>query len=197
VTTERRGVLLASRSESRKRLLETAGWRVRVAEPPEDAPPESGVRPEMYARETARRKVESVRAEKGLVAAADTVVVCDGRILGKPRDATEARQMLRALSGKRQRVVTGVCVRNADTGRVACGTAVAEVRMKPLSEDEIEKIIRDGRSAGAAGGYAVREDGPDEHVKILSGSISCVVGLPLGLFERLVREVGGEECLRE
>jgi septum formation protein len=137
------------------------------------------------------RKALAVAAGRaaGLVLAADTVVVLAGRVLGKPRDATEARGMLRALRGRQHEVLTGVAVLEVATGRQATEAVTSRVTMAAYSDAEIEAYVEDGEPLDKAGAYAIQGKG-GALVAALDGSLSNVVGLPLEATAELLRRFG-------
>lgn len=143
---------------------------------------------EAAAERLALLKARTVAAgEARPVLAADTVVLCDGAVLGKPADDREAAAMLRRLSGREHAVVTGVCV--AWSGRLGCGTERTVVRFAPLSEEAIAWYVATGEPRDKAGAYHI--DGRAAlFIEAVSGSPSNVAGLPVRLLARLVREVG-------
>ncbi|MHC5055212.1 MAG: Maf family protein [Planctomycetota bacterium] len=189
-----RSIVLASRSPRRRALLEEAireggafqGLVLRI-EPPDgdEAPPLPGEPPADHALRLARAKAEEVASrlarELGpgdVVLGADTVVDLGGEIIGQPADDDDARAILRRLSGRRQAVVTGVVLIEPATGRRAEGYERTELEMSEMSEDEIAAYVSSGESRGKAGAYAIQETG-DRYVRIVSGSRSNVVGLPM------------------
>jgi septum formation protein len=120
-----------------------------------------------------------------VVIAADTIVVLDGAVLGKPRDAAHAVQMLTALSGREHQVMTGVTVRKA--GRVLTHTEVTDIRFRPLSAAEIEAYVASGEPMDKAGAYGIQGDFA-VHVKGIEGDYYNVVGLPIGrVYQELKR----------
>lgn len=138
----------------------------------------------------ARTKAGAIRSEPtDLVVAADTVVVLEGRVLGKPADAAEANEMLRALSDTTHRVLTGVHLSLGGE----CSSAVEEtgVRFRALSDAEIAAYVATGEPFDKAGGYGIQGAG-GMFVESITGSDSNVVGLPLSTVARLARDVGGE-----
>ena len=139
----------------------------------------------------ALRKARAVAARSGdaLVLGADTLVVLDGQALGKPRDAEEARSMLRRLRGRRHEVVTGVAVVDGATGRAATLCVVSRVRLAPLPDAEIDDYVRSGSPLDKAGAYAIQDRG-GALVAALDGSHSNVVGLPLAETVRLLADFG-------
>jgi septum formation protein len=131
---------------------------------------------------------EKARAVPGeTVLGADTAVVLDGEILGKPRDAEDARRMLRALSGRRHEVVTGVCVRRGD--REKSVVVSTRVQLVPLTDEQIAWYVATGEPLDKAGAYAVQGIA-GAFVAEVGGSISNVVGLPLTESIGLLEAVG-------
>lgn len=122
-----------------------------------------------------------------LVIAADTLVVLDGKALGKPADGAEAREMLRALSGRRHEVVTAISLLR--DGVEATGREITEVDFAELTEDEIERYAATGEPDGKSGAYAMQGIGA-LLVERISGSPSNVVGLPVRLLGLLARRLG-------
>jgi septum formation protein len=126
------------------------------------------------------------------VLGADTVVVAEGRILGKPATEDEAADMLRRLSGRSHEVVTGVCLARWDgsEGRIcARGSAVTLVRFRPLEVEDIRAYLDSGEWRGKAGAYAIQGRAA-LFVQGIEGDYANVVGLPLELLGRLFRQAG-------
>ena len=182
-------IVLASSSPRRRRLLEQIGVPFEVIDPG-DVESASG-RPEEQVIENAVAKARKVaeRFGKGLVVGADTVVVTGGRVLGKPRDASETEEMLRALSGSVHRVLTGIAVVDAASGRTEADVVATAVRMRPLSEDEIAAYVATGEPLGKAGGYAIQGVGA-LLVEEIRGCFYNVVGLPLSRLDALLMRFG-------
>jgi septum formation protein len=180
-------LVLASQSPRRRDLLFHAGLphNVRPATLNEDVLP--GEAPVDYVRRLAREKACAVTCGPDeVVIGADTTVVCEGRILGKPEDEADARRMLRGLSGKRHDVITGVCLRHALT--LAVEHEVTGVWFDDLSEADIEDLIRSGETMDKAGAYAI-QGRASRYVSRIEGSYSNVVGLPVGLVWRELRKL--------
>jgi len=184
---------LASRSPRRKQLLEQLG--VAFESLPVDVAEVRGAEEsaEDYvsrvAREKARAGLDSVRAHDAdaIVLGADTEVVLDDRVFGKPRSAQEAAAMLRALSGRTHRVISIVwCVTE---GREESASSISEVRFASLAADDIENYVATGEPFGKAGAYAIQGRGA-ALIEYLSGSYSGVMGLPLFETARLLRGFG-------
>jgi septum formation protein len=137
--------------------------------------------------ENARLKARAVSAPGGaLVIACDTDVVLDGRALGKPADAAEARRYLDRMAGRSHTVLSGLVVL-AD-GEERGGLERTEVVFKPLSEAERERYVAFGEWQGRSGGYAIQTLG-STLVARLEGSVSNVVGLPVGLLSELAPQL--------
>jgi septum formation protein len=184
-------VVLASASPRRRQLLAriVADFRVvpSVIEETLDAGPY-----EHAAMALAARKARAVaaRVDGGLVLGADTLVVVDGDALGKPGDAAAARAMLRRLRGRDHRVVTGVAVVDAASGRGWEAVATSLVLMADYPESLMDAYVASGAPFDKAGGYAI-QDLEGALVVGLVGSYTNVVGLPLGLTRRLLVAAGG------
>jgi len=156
-----------------------------------DETPRAGEPPEETVLRLAREKA-AAQAEPGeLVLAADTVVVIDGELLGKPRDLEDARRMLARIAGREHTVLTGVAVEEPGRNRRAAALERSRVRMAPLSSDEIEWYVATGEPLDKAGSYAIQGIGA-LLVEEVHGNYTNVVGLPLPLTRRLFREVGRE-----
>ncbi len=188
-------LVLASASPRRKELLRQIGLCFRQEPAEIDEAPRRDERPTDYVARLAREKAQAVaRRSQGLpVLGADTAVVIDDRILGKPRDAAEAADMLRRLSGRIHEVMTAVAV--TDGRRIAEAVSVSRVHFRELTEAEIAAYWATGEPADKAGAYAIQGRGA-VFVKHLEGSHSGVVGLPLYETARLleafgIRVVGG------
>lgn len=180
-------ILLASQSPRRRQLLEAAGFSVtvRVAAVEEDFPP--GMPAEEVAAYLAEKKAEAARSflnEGAVLLAADSIVVLDGVIFGKPADADEARRILLRLSGRTHEVITGVCLLRAGKKRVF--SVSTQVSMAPLDEAEIDYYIRRDRPFDKAGAYAIQEWIGLCKIERIEGNYSNVVGLPV---ERVYREL--------
>jgi septum formation protein len=137
----------------------------------------------------AKARAVAARIGDGLVVGADTVVVVDGRALGKPVDADDARAMLRRLRGRAHDVITGVAIVDAGTGRAETTAVVTRVTMTDASDAAIEAYVDSGEPLDKAGAYAIQERGA-ELVAGFVGSYSNVVGLPLVETARLLKRFG-------
>ncbi|MBA2428512.1 MAG: septum formation protein Maf [Thermoleophilaceae bacterium] len=171
-------LVLASGSPQRRAILEQLGVAFTVEQPEIDELAQGD--PRTVAVENASRKARAVRGE--LVLGADTVVAVDGRSLGKPADAEEAREFLACLSGRDHLVVTGVALREGDSLRTGCG--VTRVRFRALRIADVEAYVATGEWDGRAGGYAIQGRGA-LLVAEVEGDYWTVVGLPVAELARM------------
>jgi septum formation protein len=182
-------LVLGSGSPRRRELLGVLGIVPDAVQPPDiDETPRPGETPRGYCARIAREKAAAVATEADdIVLCADTTVAMGRRIMGKPRDAGEAAQFLLALSGRRHRVITSVCVRRGD--RTWHRDVESRVRMKPLSDLELNAYLATGDWQGKAGGYGIQ--GPaGAFIPWTSGSFSAIVGLPLAETAALLTAAG-------
>ena len=182
-------LVLGSGSPRRRELLAQIGVKADDIRPPDiDEEPRPGELPRPYCVRLAREKVLAIPAgEDEIVLSADTTVALGRRILGKPADAAEAAQFLFALSGRRHRVVTAVAVRRG--AQLWERDVVTQVKMKRLSDAEVNTYLASDDWRGKAGGYAIQ--GPaGAFVPWISGSFSAVVGLPLAETANLLVAAG-------
>jgi septum formation protein len=173
-------LILASASPRRRELLAQIGILPAAIDPADiDETPQAGEPPNAYAARLAEAKARAVAARHpaAAVLGADTVVACGRRILPKADQAEQARTCLRLLSGRRHRVLGGVCVVAPD-GRLASRLVTTAVIFKRLGQTELEAYLASGEWHGKAGGYAIQGRAA-MYVRHLSGSYSNVVGLPL------------------
>ena len=144
--------------------------------------------PEFLVIENARRKARAIERPRGaIVIACDTDVVLDGEVLGKPADAAESRAYLDRMSGRGHTVMSGLVVVGAE-GEERSGLERTEVVFKQLSDVEKQRYVNFGEWAGRSGGYAIQTLG-STLVQRVEGSISNVVGLPVGLLFQLAPEL--------
>jgi septum formation protein len=173
-------MILASESPRRRELLAAVGVPFRVVPSGVDEIPRPGESPSRFVRRAALEKGEAVaeRYPSSFVLSADTIVVADGRILGKPRDRAEARRMLSGLAGREHRVYTAICLLCRERGFRDLGTEVTRVRFRPLTAAEVAAYARTGECDDKAGAYAAQGAGM-LLIDRVAGSFSNVVGLPM------------------
>ena len=187
---ERIHLYLASASPRRRELLEQMGLRHRVVAQQADERRLPGEAPEAYVQRVACAKAAAGRralapGDETPVLGADTIVVCDGSILGKPRSLEQAREMLGLLSGRAHQVLTAVALQN--TRRSLDDLSRTTVEFRELSDEEIQAYWDSGEPRDKAGAYAVQGRGA-LFVRHISGSYSGVVGLPVFETARLLEE---------
>lgn len=192
-------IVLASGSERRRKLIEAFDAAFDVVRPDvceRGAWPEEQA--EEYVMEMAASKALSTVAcsEAGyLVIGADTAVVVDRHILGKPADDDEATSMLKTLRGRSHRVLTGVAVIRVEDGEEASGVTSSDVKMREYSDTEISWYVASGEPFDKAGGYAIQDE-EFSPVAELDGCYFNVVGFPLCEVARLAEDLGGRMQFR-
>jgi len=187
-------LILASKSPAKREVLERAGFRFDVVGTEVD---------ETYRGEDPVRYVERLAREKAVAAAkrfcppegvvvlgADTVVVAESTLLGKPRSPTEACQMLEKLSGGRHQVISGVALVEPGSSRCISGHEITQVYFRPLLPEEIQEYVTSGEAEGRAGAYAIQGRAA-RFVARVEGCYFNVIGLPVALVDRLLREWEG------
>jgi len=184
-----RAIVLASASPRRKQLLEQLGLKfiVNPSECSEELSADS--EPHSLARAISLEKAKRVvsRHKDAVVIAADTFGVFEGHIIGKPRNAAEARDILTALSGRCHSVVTGFSVADTRTGRITTSSVETRVFMKCLTPVEIDAYVKSGEPLDKAGAYAIQGLGATI-VERIEGDFFNVVGLPLFALCRILEE---------
>lgn len=184
-----RHVLLASNSPRRRQLLALGGWEFETASADIDESLLPEERPDAYVVRLAREKATACAAHATadtFVIGADTTVVVDGEILGKPADDAEAAAMLRKLRGRTHRVYTGIAVVDTASGSLLTDLCVTEVPMRAYSEAEISAYVATGDPLDKAGAYAIQHPG-FQPVADMAGCYASVMGLPLCHLTRLLR----------
>lgn len=181
-------LILASASPRRKALLSLFGipFTIRAADIDETMDPEKPPFDEV-ARVSRSKALAVSRENSDIVIAADTIVVCQGKVLGKPHSEEEAASMLRLLSGRDHQVMTGCTILYGD--RVETFTEVTSLHFRSLSEKEIQKYVRSGEPMDKAGAYGI-QGGAALFCEKLEGDYYNVMGLPVcRLYETLCRTV--------
>ncbi len=180
--------ILASASPRRRELLGQAGFTFEVVPADVSEVQQPGEDPIHFVTRLAREKAESVAATHALtpdtlVLGADTIVVVDEEILGKPKDEADAARMLRLLSGKTHQVITGVCLAKGRERQRAA--EVTFVRFNTLSDPEIDAYVATGEPLDKAGAYAI-QGRAGRWVPRIHGCYFNVVGLPLALVSSMI-----------
>jgi septum formation protein len=180
-------LVLASQSPRRAEILRQAGIPFVVRTAPVDESPLEGESPQDYVRRLAEWKASAVPAAPDeIVLGADTTVVIEGQILGKPANAADARRMLELLSGRRHEVMTGICLKLRDTLVRDCATTA--VWFAPMNASEIETYAASGEPLDKAGAYAI-QGLASKFIERVEGCYFNVVGLPVALVYRRLGEM--------
>lgn len=184
-------IVLASASPRRSELLESAGIRFSVVSGDIDETPFPGEEPIAHVLRLAEGKAGEVarRTAGRFYIGADTIVLCDGEIMGKPADNADATRMLKKLSGRVHQVITGFAVLDSQSGTVVCRSVATDVKFKPLTDVEISAYVATGCPLDKAGAYAI-QGGAAYMVERIDGSYTNVVGLPLCEVVTLLKELG-------
>jgi septum formation protein len=186
-------LILASASPRRRELLQQIGLQFSVV--PSNAPEEllPNETPEEHVVRLSLAKASEVAdrsdVEGRWFLGSDTIVLCDGQILGKPEDDREAARMLRLLSGREHRVLSGYALLDRHTGKQRTEAVATAVRFRELTDDEIARYIATGEPADKAGAYAIQGLGVC-FVAGIEGSYTNVVGLPLCRLTLAFKELG-------
>ncbi|MBR2969256.1 MAG: septum formation protein Maf [Clostridia bacterium] len=182
-------IILASASPRRSQLLSEAGVDFEVIPSEAEERADKALPPQAYTESLARFKAEDVYAKTGgVVLGADTVVVLDGKVLGKPTSEGDARATLRALSGRRHEVITGFCViYGTSCKKIITDHVVSGVVFNELSDSVIEEYVASGLPMDKAGSYGVQDGYP--LVKEVQGSLTNVIGLPVDQVLKVLKEI--------
>ncbi len=183
--------ILASNSPRRRELFENSGYTFRVIPSDCDEDIKENLTPQQTVVELARRKAMAVSdSNKGsVVLGCDTIVAFDGKILGKPVDRADAFSMIKALSGRKHIVSTGVCI--TDGEKAECFENTTEVEFYPLSDETIESYLDTMEYTDKAGSYGIQGFG-SVLVKEIKGDYFSVMGLPVSQCARVLAEFGIE-----
>lgn len=182
--------VLASKSPRRKQLLKNIGLQAEIVPANVDESVLSTLPPEKMVAQLALLKASDVARSFGgntYVIGADTVVVLDGKVFGKPHDMEDARRMLRALSGNTHSVYTGYCVIRCKDGSAVAKYEKTDVTFRSLSEGEIDAYIKTREPMDKAGAYGIQEKG-SIFIEKINGDYFNVVGLPVCALSRLLSE---------
>ncbi len=187
-------IVLASASPRRQEILRNAGISFTVQAADIDETPLAGEAPSALAQRLAQEKAQAVFRQRpnDVVLGADTIVVVDGQILGKPRDAEDAVRMLRLLSGCSHQVTTGVCLMGAGPSEDSFEDIRSEttlVTMAAIKDEDIFSYISTGEPMDKAGAYAI-QGVASRWISSIEGDYFNVVGLPVALVYRMLREHG-------
>ncbi len=183
--------ILASKSPRRRRLLTQLGFDFKIM--PADIEEENvDIRdPAEFVTSLALAKAEAIAAnldQKAVILGSDTTVVIDGEMINKPADKEEAYRMLKSLSGRTHTVYTGIALVESVTGRFVTDLQKTDVHFRDLDDDEINAYIDTGSPMDKAGAYGIQDDFGAVFVDNIEGCYYNIVGLPLELFYRKMKE---------
>ncbi|HZG87053.1 Maf family protein [Paenibacillus sp.] len=192
-------LILASGSPRRQELIRLLSMPVEVLPSDADETTEPDWEPARIVEELSLRKALAVRerlpeGREGIIVGSDTIVVLDGRALGKPRDADDAASMLASLQGRSHEVYTGLALVDAATGRRAAAHQATRVWMKPMDAERIRRYIATGEPMDKAGSYAIQGIGA-VLVERMEGDYFTVVGLPVSLLADMLEREYGQRAL--
>ena len=187
-------LILASRSPRRRQLLTEAGYQFEVLPPDELIEYAADLRktPRELVSDLAYQKAADVarRTDEGIVLACDTVVEYRGQILGKPQDRDDARRMLQLLRGRAHHVYSGLCLWRRPDNRTLVEVDVTKLKMDPRSDADLEQYLDTGQWQGKAGAFGYQDR--LGWIRIVTGSESNVVGLPMELLTKMLLKLDGE-----
>jgi septum formation protein len=184
-------LILASASLGRRELLSRAGYRFEVMPANIDEPTEGFTDPRTFVQTVAWLKAAAVapRVPDALVLAADSTSWIDGKPIGKPVDEADARRILRTLAGREHELWTGVVLWRRPGDVQVAWQEVSRVAFAPLSAAQIDDYLATRVWRGCAGAYAIQEEG-DPYVRVVEGSVSNVIGLPMETLRRVLEWAG-------
>ncbi|NVM28757.1 MAG: septum formation protein Maf [Candidatus Helarchaeota archaeon] len=182
-------IYLASESPRRSMLLQKIGIDFEHIKPNAEEITETQLSPEEYVKTNAIKKARSVlsQIDDGIIIAADTVVVKDDEILGKPLDENDAIRMLSKLSGAIHDVYTAIVVLEKGTDRMEIEVEQTRVEMREISTKEIQKYVESGEPLDAAGAYKIQERGA-KFIRWIEGCYYNVVGLPISTLVEMLKK---------
>ncbi|MHC4075278.1 MAG: Maf family protein [Planctomycetota bacterium] len=194
---EKAFIILASSSPRRSQLLAEAGYEFSVSRPDidESAYSSEGIEPAEYAVTLALAKAKNVagRFADKLIIGADTIVDFDGLVIGKPADADDAKRITQMLFSRRHKVITGLAIVIQTQGIEITESDTTIVYPKSLSAKQIAEHIESETWQGKAGAYAIQEN--DEFIERIEGSFTNVMGMPMELLEKLLKEINQKRKL--
>ncbi len=173
-------IILASTSPRRKQLAQTMGLDFEIVPSNYEEDMTRKMKPKEMVMEFSYGKAKDVakKFKEGIVIGVDTIVVFDGKNIGKPKNDSEAFEMLKSFSGKKQYVYSGICMINCKTGKVIRDCEITEVYFKKMSEKEIEGYLATGEHKDKAGGYGI-QDLSSIFIKKINGCYFNVMGFPI------------------
>lgn len=190
MTSQQKQLILASKSPRRRELLEQIGLKF-IAHPSDFEEKDTHLTPEELALHNAIGKAQQVarKYKNALIIGVDTVVAFQEHQINKPKDSADAKRILRLLSNTTHKVISAICIMDSDKDRHITGVETTLVTMDRLDEKDIEAYISSGEGEDKAGGYAIQGLGA-LFIKKIEGDYFNVVGLPIFLLRKLLKEMG-------
>jgi len=187
-------IILASQSPRRAALLRQIGLEFEIITCDVDETVDGGLSPEEHVLKLSHQKASLVAADidDGIIIGADTIVVLDGEILGKPTDAVDAKRMLQRMSGREHRVYTGFTLIEKPSQKTISEFEVTDVKFRELENDEIDEYVASGSPLDKAGAYGIQDDYGAVFVERVCGCFYTVVGFPLTKFYMALRKLAAE-----
>ncbi len=184
-------IILASKSPRRKKLLKQIGLNFKVKAFDVNEELAQNIQPAKLAKKLALQKLEAARKKikNSIIITADTIVVLDGEILGKPKNKSDAVKMLKKLSGAKHYVYTGFAIYNGANGNLVADYEKTCVAFRKLDEKEIKEYVASGSPLDKAGAYGIQDDYGAVFVRKISGCYYNVVGLPLAKVYQALQQV--------
>ena len=185
-------IILASASPRRKKLLQQINLKFKTLSVNLDEKQLPNEKPFRMVKRLAYEKLQLAlqKIETGIVITADTIVVLDGKIIGKPKDEKDAVKILKKLSGRKHTVYTGFAVFNTSTNKKICGYEKTVVQFRKLTNEEISLYVGSGSPMDKAGAYGIQDDFGAVFIQAINGCYYNVVGLPLSRVYHALKEVG-------
>lgn len=184
-------IILASKSPRRKEILEKTGLPFSIVESGYEEDMSLAFSPEELAQHLSLEKARAVakKHSNAIIIAADTFVVFNNQLLGKPHTVEKAKEILQMLQGKSNKVITGVTILDTDTNQIETFIDQTEVYLKPLTESEIANYIKSGEPLDKAGAYAIQGLGAT-FIEKIEGDFFSTMGLPLSKLVERLKEFG-------
>ncbi len=184
-------IILASVSPRRKELLEKAGIKFRVVDSHYQERLDLRLTPRQLVQKLSLEKAKAVyqKFKQAIIIAADTLVVCDGKILGKPKDKKDAKKMLEFLSGKTHLILTGFTIIDGESNKTITKYEETKVYMRKISDQEISSYLETKEPYDKAGAYAIQEKG-SIFIEKVEGDYLNAVGLPIFALTQELKKLG-------
>ena len=188
-----KNIILASKSPRRKELLGKIGLKFKVIESEYSEIIDSRLNPHELVEKLSLEKAKIVHKnhKNSIIIAADTIVVCDGRVLGKPKDKKDAKQMLGFLSGKVHLIITGLTIIDGELNKIITRSEETKVYMRKISPKEIDSYLKTKEPYDKAGAYAIQEIG-SIFIEKIEGDYLNAVGLPIYSLVKELKNLGVE-----